>query len=392
MKRENWPIRLAYPLGQLQIGGAELQSLALADQLIKDGFSVDYISRSGPGPLDARAREIGAGVRYLGRGATASTSQLVRAARIANRAMLWVKTVRAGHYDIVDSWMHPADTMAALTRPLTGTPVVMSARLGRLPRTRLGLATGLLEATVSRLTDAVVANADIVAADARIIEGVPAKKVHVIRGGVELPPDYSDEQRAESRAALGASTGDLLIGCVGNFRPMKRQDLLIEAFSRLVARHPKIRLVLVGDGELRPGIEAQVTELGLHGRILVHGHASDTRPLYNAFDLFVQASNSEGLPNVILEAAAARLPIVATAAGGTGEVVHDGETGLLVPIDDVDSLTRAIDQALSDAEMRLRLGSAARQVIEDEYGMERFIREYVKLYRTLLAAKKLPVG
>ena len=168
---------------------------------------------------------------------------------------------------------------------------------------------------------------------------------------------------------------------------MKRQDLLIDAFARLLPTHSRSRLMLVGDGELRSRIESQLRDMGLGDRVILFGTATDLPPLYDAFDLFVQPSNSEGLPNVLLEASSAGLPIVATDAGGTHEVIQDGQTGLLVPVDDLAALTRAIEHAMSDADLRRRLGSAARDLIAHDYGMERFFQEYEGLYRGLLAGR-----
>ena len=125
--------------------------------------------------------------------------------------------------------------------------------------------------------------------------------------------------------------------------------------------------MLVGDGELRPQIEAQIVRLGLAERVFLTGTVADLPPLYGAFDLFVQASNSESLPNVVLEASSTSLPIVATAAGGTGEVIHDGETGLLVPVDDLEHMVSTVHRAISDAELRRRMGTAARRLVEREY-------------------------
>ena len=124
--------------------------------------------------------------------------------------------------------------------------------------------------------------------------------------------------------------------------------------------------------------------------MVLTGSVSDLPPLYDAFDIFVQASNSEGLPNVLLEASASGLPIVATAAGGSVEVVHDGENGLLVPLDDLQRLAAAMRQLIDDAELRRRFGAAAREFVEQNYGNERFVREYAALYRDLLLAKRAP--
>ena len=362
--------------------------LALTRGLVRKGFDVDFVCRGGSGPLDEQARTAGASVRIVGELSSRETPKRTRLSRLAQKHVRWVRTARRERYDIVDAWMHPADFVAALSRPLSGTPVVMAARLDQLPRVRLGPATKLLYATVNRMTDVVVANAAITAADAMREQAVSPDRVRIIRGGVELPRAFTQEERRGQRARLGAEDGHFLVGCVGNFRPMKRQDLLIDAFARLLPGHPQLRLVLIGDGELRPQIERQIAHLGLGERVVLFGSASDLPPLYNAFDLFVQASNSEALPNVLLEASAAALPIVATAAGGSGELVHDGETGLLVPVDDLASLTTAMERAVDDSDLRWRMRTAARRLVECDYGMDRFVGEYAQLYRERLTAKK----
>lgn len=381
-------IRLAYLVHQLITGGAELQMIALAEGLARDGFAVDFVVRGGAGPNDERARAAGANVRLIGRPSSSAMPLLTRYARRAEKHARWITTARRERYDIVDAWLHPTDVFAALTAPLTRFPVVASARLDLLPRIRVGPATHLLYTSVNRLTDVVVANSEIAATEAIRVQGVPAHKMRVIRGGVRLPRSFTTVERRAQRSAIGVSDDDLLIGCVGTFRSMKRQDLLIEAFARLLPERADLRLVLVGDGDLRPAIERQIAALGLGKHVILYGTASDVAPLYNAFDLFVQASNSEALPNVLLEAAASGLPIVATAAGGTGELIRDGETGILVPIDDLERLTTGIRRVLRDTDLRRRAGMAARDLVEREYGMDRFIREYGDLYREQLAAKR----
>ncbi len=381
------PIRLAFLLSRLMRGGAELQMIALTKGLVRQGFDVRFVTRAGSGSLDGQAMAAGASIRQLGEPSTAQTPAHAKFGRFLERNARWITTARRERYDIVDAWLHPDDVVAALTRPLTRAPVVMSARLGRSPRIRVGPASGLLESTVSRLIDVVVANAEITANDARRRDGVPSRRLRIIRGGVELPRSFSEDERRAQRTALGVADDDFLIGSVANFRPMKRQDLLIDAYARLLPELGNLRLVLVGDGDLRPQIEQQIEALGLQGRVFLFGRATDMPPLYDAMDLFVQASNSEGLPNVLLEASASALPIVATAAGGSGEVVRDGETGLLVPVDDLDSMAASMRRAVTDPDLRSRMGAAARYAIERDYGMDRFIREYADLYQGQLAAK-----
>lgn len=381
-------IQLAFLQGTLRTGGAELQMIALTKGLVAQGFRVDFVIRGGPGLMDDAAREAGAAVRIIGEPSSGSVAARTRYRRRLTKHARWIATARQERYDIVDAWLNPNDVFAALARPLTRTPVIMAARLDLLPRTRFGPATRMVEASANRLTDVVVANAQVTADAAVQKHGVSPDKVRIIRGGVDVSRLHDGAERRVVRAGLGLGEDQLLIGCVGTFRRMKRQDLLVEAFARLVPAHPRVHLLLVGDGEMRPRVEQRVRDLGLERHVTLTGVVTDVAPLYSAFDLYVQASNSEALPNVLLEASAAALPIVATAAGGSGEVVHDGQTGLLVPIEDLDALTAAMGRAIEDADLRRRLGAAARQLVEREYGMERFIREYADLYRTKLASRK----
>ena len=131
-----------------------------------------------------------------------------------------------------------------------------------LPRVEVGPTTRPLYAMVNRLTDVVVANSDVVASDVVREQRMSPSRVRVIRAGVDLPGAFSAAERRAHRGALGAVEGDFVVGCVGNFRSMKRQDLLIDAFASLLPEHPNLRLVLVGDGDLRPLIEQQIDGSG----------------------------------------------------------------------------------------------------------------------------------
>jgi glycosyltransferase involved in cell wall biosynthesis len=128
--------------------------------------------------------------------------------------------------------------------------------------------------------------------------------------------------------------------------------------------------------------------MGLQERVRLTGSMPDPARLYGAFDLVAQASRSEGLPNALLEASMAGLPIVATDVGGTAEVVLDGVTGLLVGSDDVDALGRGLRRLASDVGLRARLGAAAHEHATNRFGMDRFVAQFADLYRTLVAARR----
>ena len=382
------PIKLGYLVTSLRVGGAERQILALAAGLPRDRFRPEIVSTSGPGPLDGQAASAGIPVRYIGSGSLSGEPLPVRAIGRLGKTLAYIAEARRRHFDIVDAWLYPEDVLAALTRFATRTPIVLTGRRDVLPRGAGRLSRVVGDAAIRRFSDIVVANSAAVAAHAVRSHGVPPEKVRTIRNGVDVIPPLTADERRTARGTLGATDGDFLIGCVANYRAVKGHALLIEAFSKLSPRRPHLRLVLVGEGPLRPDLERCVRAAGLGAQVRLHGPVLDARPLYGAFDLVVQASSSEGLPNVLLEAAAAGRPIVATAAGGSSEIVIDGQTGLLVPVDDLDQLARALERVIDDGELRERLGAAARAHITVAFGMDRFVSEWAALYDALWAAKR----
>ncbi len=383
-------LRVAYLPSLLQAGGAEKQMLALAERLPADRFEVEFIALSGAGDYDARARAAGARIRPLGNLPRPGSGLPERLVRRAIKTLRYIAIARQARYDIVDAWLYPADIVAALFRPVTRTPIIISGRrnLGELGG-RLGRVDRMVGALAGRMIDAVVANSAAVAAEVVARERVDAAKLRVIRNGVELVDPLASDERAGLRRSLGVAEDEVLLGAVANYRPVKRLDLLIDAFAALAADLPKTRLLLVGEGDLRAELEGQVTALGLGDRVRLHGADLEPAKLVSCMDLVVQASSSEGLPNSLLEGAAAGRAIVATAAGGTGEIVVDGRTGLLVPINDVAALEAALRRAVADPGLRLRLGSAAREHVAATFGMDRYVAEFVSMYEELADARKL---
>jgi glycosyltransferase involved in cell wall biosynthesis len=382
-------LRIAYVVAALRPGGAERQMLTLAERLPKDLFHVSFLVLSGPAEYDERGVAAGATIRHVGTAPVADAALPLKVLRRIHKTATFVKLARHGRYDIIDAWLYPADVLSAVTRPLTRVPVVMSGRRNLDPHETFGRAGGIVDLIADRMTDVVVANSTAAADHALANERLDPAKVRIIRNGVDLP-SLERRDRADTRRQLGVEDDQLVIGCVANYLPVKRHDLLIEAFASVVKAFPNVRLALVGDGPMRAAMKAQVTAEGLDERIRLVGSVANAPSMLGAFDVAVQASRSEGLPNALLEAAAAGLPIVATAAGGTGEIVRDGETGLLVPVDDPHALASALLRAVSDAELRRRLGTAAREHVATVFAMDRFVSEFADLYRELALGMRRP--
>ncbi|MDY0392055.1 MAG: glycosyltransferase [Candidatus Bipolaricaulis sp.] len=179
---------------------------------------------------------------------------------------------------------------------------------------------------------------------------------------------------------------------VGRFDVPKDYANLLQAFAYVAQARPEAQLLIAGDGPLRPSMEQLANDLGITDRVKFLGIRRDIPALMNAADAYVMSSAWEGMPNVLLEAAASGLPIVATDVGGNSEVVIDGKTGFLVPPKDPEALAQAMVQLMGlPQEERRRVGEAARQYVEANYSLDRVVDQWEALYREFLAQKGIRV-
>jgi glycosyltransferase involved in cell wall biosynthesis len=172
----------------------------------------------------------------------------------------------------------------------------------------------------------------------------------------------------------------LIIGAAGRLSPEKGFADLIDAAALILPEHSDAGLVLFGDGPLRGDLQKRIENRGLTGRFLLAGFRNDLDALFPCLDVFVQSSHTEGLPNVVLEALAARVPVVATAVGGTPEIVHDGRTGYLVAPHEPPSLARRIGHLLADDELRKHMGQSGRRLVRAQCTFTAQATKYQELF------------
>lgn len=219
-----------------------------------------------------------------------------------------------------------------------------------------------------------------IAGQARLI---PRRRLHVIRNGIRLVP--FDRRLAEAAPdAAGLSAGGPIILSVARLVWFKGLDTAIDAMARLRDAHPEARLMLVGDGELHGALAAQAATLGVSDRVIFAGERTDVPALLKIADLFVLPSVSEGLPISLLEAMAARLPIVATRVGGIPELVVEGVTGALVEPGDAPALAAAISRYLDDPAQMRAAGQAGRDRLTAQFSQAAMVRQTEALYGNLL--------
>jgi glycosyltransferase involved in cell wall biosynthesis len=228
-----------------------------------------------------------------------------------------------------------------------------------------------------------------VSADLRshlVAEGFRTRSVAVIYNGIDpaAPPTPAD--RVEARRQLGVPAETLVVGTIARLDPVKDLASLIDAVGLLSDRLP-VGLVIVGDGPELPRLREHAATRGLNERVTFLGHRDDARRWLPAFDVFVNSSVSEGVSLTILEAMAAERPVVATAVGGTPEVV-DELSGRLVPSRNPEALASAIHTLWLDQPLRLQLGRQARQRVLERFTLDGMIRAYARLYDELSARRR----
>jgi glycosyltransferase involved in cell wall biosynthesis len=190
------------------------------------------------------------------------------------------------------------------------------------------------------------------------------------------------EVKAAVRAEFGFPPDALLVGMVACFKPQKAPQDLLAAARRVADRAPGVRFLLVGDGELRPALEAQIRTLRLEDTVKLAGWRQDVPRLMAAFDLLAHSSRWEGLPCVFAQAQAAGLPVVATDVAGAREIVADGRSGLLVPPGEPARLAEALLSLLLDPTRRLAMAQAApaqAPPFRREYMLARVLELYARM-------------
>lgn len=364
------------------MGGADKLLLTAAQTMRSRGNEVIIVSLTALGPMGLQAQGLGIPTESLNMGRGVPDPRgLVRLVRL----------VREWRPDVVHSHMVHANLMARVLRLLVRIPVMISTihNIYEGGRARM---------TGYRLTNSLVDHITIVseaAADRFVKEGiVPRDLLSVVPNGVDV--DLFESVPASTRDALRASLGvqqKFVWLAVGRFEVAKDYPNMLRAFSDVRKHRPDAVLLLVGRGSLQGETEALAAELGLGDSVRFLGVRHDVPEVMTAADGYVMSSAWEGMPMVLLEAAAAGLPIIATRVGGNHEVVRDQENGYLVPERDADRLAKAMRRLMElPNNERRAMGVRGREHVRTHYGLQRVAEQWEALYREVLSRKKLNPG
>lgn len=353
--------KIAVFLPDLRAGGAERMRVQMAREWLARGVAVDFVLCEPQGELMAQLP-------------TGATVVDLRAARVRSSLLPLMRYLRHGRPGALVAAMWPLTVVAPVAARLTcfdGTVVVSEheplgiAYSGRGDLHRLGLRASM--ALGYRLADVRIGVSSGVADDMAKLASMPRDRVRVVHN----PAASRKGRTRQSRPGPLTDVQSRLILTVGTLKRVKRHDVLLDAFAR-IAPATDATLCILGEGQDRVELETQVSRLGLQGRVLLPGYASDPNPWYAHADLFVLSSDHEGFGNVIVEAFEHGVPVVSTdCPSGPREILQDGKHGTLVPVGDVDALARAMQGALQSTHDHAALQARARDFavdkIADEY-------------------------
>lgn len=222
--------------------------------------------------------------------------------------------------------------------------------------------------------------------------GVPASRCVLLENGIEEDQFIRRRTPVEARRELNLNPHRLLIGAAGRLSPEKGFDLLIRAVDQLIDEGVEVELAIVGEGVEFEPLQKLIRDLGRQDRIHLLGFRSDLKQLYEAFDVYALSSYREGLPNVLLEAMAMEVPVVATAVNGVPKLVRHEENGLLVPAGSVESLRDSLRELSREPTLRNRYALAGRRTIEERYRFRQRMTRLSALYDSMLGRERFGIS
>jgi glycosyltransferase involved in cell wall biosynthesis len=378
------PIPVLYVIPRMSIGGAQRHLLEVFRLIDRRRFTPLLCclatDRGDTGDLLGEVRALD--VPVLDARVRDTANALARPHTLAQVARIAGETRRRG-VGIVHSYLHHANWFGTLAARMARTPAIVSKRsMDLYPRARDRWACRIMNG----LADRVTAVAESVRDHVHRIEGCPLDKIVVIPNGVDAARIAPLDPAAAP--PLDGVEGGRVVGTIARLVWKRGYEQLVDAAALIARQEPGARVVIIGDGPLRPALEAQATSLGLNGALRFLGAVPTASRLLPRFDVFVLSSQLEGMSNGLLEAMAAGRPVVATRVGGNPEVVVDGESGLLVPPRDSAALADAVLRLLRDPALARRLGEAARRRVETEFTLERMVSRMEGLYDDLLSRRR----
>lgn len=373
--RRDGPLRIAFCIDSLDVGGTELNAVRTAEHLVGTGEVTLFVYHmQGDGPLLARYRDIAANLRRV-------SLRNLYGPLTFKRGLEFARSLRSDRVEVLHCHDVYSNIFGVPWARLGAAKAAIASRRWTDSLPRPGLA--VPNRWVSRWATRVLANSERIA---QLVEseGVPRERVFMLPNFLDDSAfeDLDPTLRADQLGSFGIPSGRLVIGAVGRLVPEKGYEHLLRAVAKLENGIEPV-ILLVGEGPERQRLSRLAHDLGIGDRLFLPGTLRTAWNLQQLMDLIVMPSVSEGFPNSLIEAMAAQRPIVATRVGGIPDALEHGVTGLLTEAGSVDDLTASIRTLLGDRSLAGRLGTQAREVARSRFGAEQVIGRLLDLYRSL---------
>lgn len=352
-------------------GGQEHRVLGEMKGMAARGHAVTLVTRP-QCRIRAEAEKAGIPVSVLPLRRAADFTSILTLRRLLREQSIDVANTHSG----VDTWV------GSLAAKWAGTPVLLRTRHLNLPLKRNWLN------FVHYLPDRIITCGDAMRTQLIETGGFPAGQLISIATGIDFDEFRPENPRESVRAALGVPASDFIVLMVGIIRRVKRHEVALRAFQRLLPELPRARLVLAGDGPIRPDIERLAAELNVASRAQFLGFRNDVADLMGASDLLLLTSQSEGVPQAVTQALGLGLPVVATRVGGVPELIQHEQTGLLIPPEDPEAAAAAILRCAHEPETARRFGVAGCEHALAHFSLKAMLDKVEHLCLTLLSEKK----
>lgn len=380
-------VNIFYLVPTLEVGGSEWIAYLLAKGLNKERYNpiVGYYFWSGN--LEDLLRNKGIAVINIGPG----KNKLSRRNRFRSVLKL-IKFLKEMKIKIIHISQFDVDILGAIAAKLAGVPVVISHIHGESFLKNFQKYRWRYMAISKFFIDKYVVCSKTLAEKFISNCRVDGRKVIAIQNCVDEERFNFRYDNSENslRNELGLGGDKIVIGCIANFASCKGHQYLIDAISKVIPAFPNLKVILVGRfTPFKEELVKQAKSLGLSNDIIFLDFQLNIAEILNLMDIFILASLEEGLANVILEAMYMAKPVIATKVGGIIETIVDGETGILVPPRDSESLAKAIILLLTDKSKAQDMGRRGKERCLKEFGSDIMINKFEKLYESLLTRKGL---
>lgn len=383
------PAKIAYIIGSLECGGAERQLLELLRHIDRRRFTPSLVLFDCA--TAERAHGLVEDIFDLKISAQSNSKFRMKSLRFSTTVLKLAGYFRRTKPDIVQAILPASIILSAVSATCSKSPRLIGCRRSLAGAYRRTKFLSALDTRASRKCDVMVGNSLEIIRELEMLDGISSDRIVRISNGVDTEKFRPGKSAARQR--YGWTEDDIVFGLVANFLPYKRHVDFVDAAEQISKVNNRARFLMAGAdrGELA-AIKNRIAEKHLDGIFRIVPDTTEPEELYHAMDIYVCPSETEGLSNVLLEAAASGLPIIATRVGGNPEIVRDGYNGHLVESRDPAAIAEAGLCIAGNCRRRQEMGVRGRQHVISQFSIRSMVRAHEELYEKLLTGANLPPG